>query len=597
MESVRAHEGAGTSFLKGWPIHMTETGKRIVIIGGVACGPKAAARARRCDPHAHITMIEQGEFVSFAGCGMPYYIAGAVPEKEGLMTTTTGYVRDPEYFRLMKEVTVLTGTRADRIDRENKLVHATNLKTGETSAFQYDKLVIATGARPIVPPLEGINLKGIYTLRSLEEAIEIRKTIEENMELENAVIVGGGRISLEVTDAFANQGVDATIVELLDSLLATMLDPELALYLENTLKKHGMTILTSEKVLRFEGDSDGRVAKVVTDKREIDAQMAIVAVGVRPNADLAKAAGLEIGESGGIKVNEHMQTSDPDIFAGGDCVETDNLVTGRKCLMPLGSVANRQGRVIGDNITGFSRDTYPGVVGTSMLKALDLNIGKVGLTESEASRMGYDAVSMISPGADKSHFYPGGKTLIIKLVAERASQRLLGVQVIGPGDMPRVVDTVAAALTANMTLHQLANLDVGYAPPYASAISPLAHCANALRNKINGLAESLSLPDFKKRLDTRDDYMLLDVRKENEAANATIDDPRYLMIPLHELPERMQEIPSDKKIISICQVGGRSYEAVLTLKGKGVRNACYVEGGMSAWSKTFGAGQDDGHDE
>lgn len=572
---------------------MSDIGKRIVVIGGVACGPKAAARARRCDHSAQITMIEQGEYVSFAGCGMPYYIAGAVPEKEGLMTTTTGYVRDPEYFQIMKDIKVLTNTRADNIDRAKKLVHVTDLKTGEASEIPYDKLIIATGAKPIVPPLEGINLKGIYTLRSLEEAIEIRKTIEENAELENAVIVGGGRISLEVTDAFANQAVDATIVELLDSILATMLDPELSLYLENTLKKHGINIFTQEKVLRFEGDENGRVAKVITDKREIETQMAVVAVGVRPNVDLAKAADLEIGETGAIKVNQHMQTSDPDIYAGGDCVETDNLVTGKKCFMPLGSVANRQGRVIGDNITGYSKDTFPGVVGTSMLKALDLNVGKVGLTEAEAIKMGYDVQAMISPGADKSHFYPGGKTMIIKLVADKETQRVLGVQVIGPGDMPRVVDTVAAALTTGMTLQQLANLDVGYAPPYASAISPLAHCANALRNKINGLAKSVTLPEFKDKLDSDTDFILFDVRKENELNNMKLDDKRFLAIPMHELPDRLDELNKDKEIVSICQVGGRSYETILMLKGKGFNNVSYVEGGMSAWGKTYGEGGDD----
>jgi NADPH-dependent 2,4-dienoyl-CoA reductase/sulfur reductase-like enzyme/rhodanese-related sulfurtransferase len=572
---------------------MSDTGKRIVVIGGVACGPKAAARARRCDPTAQITMIEQGEYVSFAGCGMPYYIAGAVPEKEGLMTTTTGYVRDPEYFQTMKDIKVLTGTRADSIDRDNKLVHATNLKTGDTIEIPYDKLVIATGAKPIVPPLDGITLKGIYTLRSLEEAIEIRKTIEENAELENAVIVGGGRISLEVTDAFANQAVDATIVELLDSILATMLDPELALYLENTLKKHGMNILTQEKVLRFEGDENGKVSKVITDKREIETQMVVVAVGVRPNVDLAKAAGLEIGVTGAVKVNQHMQTSDPDIYAGGDCVETDNLVTGKKCFMPLGSVANRQGRVIGDNITGYSDDTFPGVVGTSMLKALDLNVGKVGLTYAEATKMGFDAETFIAPSADKSHFFPGGKTMIVKLVAEKETQRVLGVQVIGPGDMPRVVDTVAAALTTGMTLQQLANMDVGYAPPYASAISGLAHCANALRNKINGLAKSLTLTEFKSKVDSDQDFILLDVRKENEVKNMKLDDKRFQTIAMHELPNRIDELDKNKEIVSICQVGGRSYETVLMLQGKGFNNVSYVEGGMSAWSKTFGEGGDE----
>lgn len=566
---------------------MGANSKRIVIIGGVACGPKAAARARRCDPDAHITIIESGGFVSYAGCGMPYYIAGAVKEIDGLMTTTAGYVRDVEYFRSVKNIEVLTTTRADSIDRKNKTVSVTNAKTGAANDIPYDKLVISTGALPIRPPFKGMDLKGVYMLRSMEEAIAIRKTIEENMEMENAVIVGGGRISLEVTDAFQAQGVDTTIVELMDQLLATMLDKEMALYLENTLRKNGVNILCGEKVLHFIGGDDGSVKNVITDKRELDADMVIVAVGVKPNVELARAAGLDIGETGGILVNERMQTNDPDIYAGGDCVETVNLVTGKKTLMPLGSVANRQGRVIGDNVTGFSEDTFPGVAGTSMLKALDLNVGKTGLTESEAQRAGLKAASIIVPGADRSHFFPGGKTILLKLTADAESQRVLGVQVLGPGDMPRTIDTTAAALTAGMTLHDLANLDVGYAPPYASALSTLAHAANALRNKLDGLSDVISPVELKNKLASGGDFVLFDIRKPSEIEKYKIDDRRLLAIPMHELQERAKEIPAGKDIVVVCQIGSRSYEAARTVRGLGFDSVTWLEGGLSCWQKFF----------
>ena len=261
--------------------------------------------------------------------------------------------------------------------------------------------------------------------------------------------------------------------------------------------------------------------------------------------------------------------------------------------MPLGSVANRMGRVIGDNITGYSQDTYSGVVGTSMLKALDLNVGKTGLTETEALRMGYDAVSMIVPGSDKSHFYPGGKAMLIKLVADRADQRLLGVQVIGPGDMPRVIDTAAAALSARMTLQQLANMDVGYAPPYASAISPLAHGANALRNKINGLMDSVGPLAFRAVMDSDADAVFLDVRKDKEAETMRLDDNRYLLIPMHEFPARLKEVPAGKEIVALCQMGGRSYEVALMLKAAGIEKVSYLEGGMSAWTRMFGGNGSD----
>ena len=565
---------------------MTEQKKHIVIIGGVACGPKTAARARRCDPDARITMIEAGEYVSFAGCGMPYYIGGSVPETTGLMTTTTGYVRDPEYFRSMKNVDVLIKTRVDSIDRENKLVKVTDLSSGEQKDIAYDKLVISTGALPIKPPFEGIDLKGVYFLRSLEEAVDIRKAIEENMELENAVIVGGGRISLEVTDAFAAQAVDTTIVELMDQILATMLDKELAMYLEANLKKNGVNILTSEKVLKFEGE-DGVVKKVITDKREIESDMVIVAVGVRPNVQLAKDAGLEIGETGGIKVDAHMQTSDPDIYAGGDCVETTNLITGKKCLMPLGSVAGRQGRVIGDNVTGYSKDTFPGVIGTSMLKAMDLNVGKTGMTEVEARAAGYDVVTMLLPTSDKSHFFPGGKTVLLKMVADLKDQRVLGLQVIGPGDMPRNIDTMAAAITAKMTLHDVANLDAGYAPPYAASLSMISVTANAMRNKIDGLSKPVLPLDMMDRLKTSDDFVLLDIRKPSEIENFDVGDKRVVPIPLHELWDRIDELSDvkDKDICLLCQVGSRSYEGQVMLLAKGFARVSWLEGGISTWMK------------
>jgi len=562
---------------------MGET-RKIVIIGGVACGAKAAARARRRDSEAQITVIERGSYASYAGCGLPFFVAGAVPEVETLLTMSWGTVRDPQFFKSAKNIDLLLNTEVEKIDREKKEVVAKDLASGESKIFPYDNLVIASGAGPVKPPFEGMDLKNVFTLRKPEDAQAIVNCINE-LDAEKACIVGGGRIALEVVDALVAQAVDSTIVELMDHVLPNVIDAEIAAILTKALKGAGAVVHTGEKVVRLEGDEAGNVKKVITDKREIETDFAVVAVGVKPNVGLAKAAGLDLTERGLIAVDDHMQTSDPDIYAGGDCVENVDLVTGAPTYAPLGSTANKHGRVIGTNITGGDV-SFPGVLGTSIMKTCGLNVVRTGLSEEVARDRGYKTVTALVGGHDKSHFYPGGKEIIIKLVADEGSGRILGGQMIGSGDVARRNDALVGMMSFQATADRLADIDMCYAPPFSSAIDTLIHCANMIRNKRDGLADSLSMPELKKKLDSGENFTLLDVRaeKEFEANPFFNDDSRRMAIPLEGFVEKADSVPKDKPVVVVCALGTRSYEVQAMLRQKGWKDVRYVEGGVMVWN-------------
>ncbi len=559
-------------------------GQKVVVIGGVACGPKAAARLRRKDPEAQITIIERGPFVSYAGCGIPYYIGGVVEELEGLMKTSHGTLRDVLYFDKVKNVKVMARTEAAAIDRANKTVKTKNLDTGEEAEVPYDKLVMATGGAPVMPPFPGMDLEGVFTLRRPTDAEALRAKIEAG-EADRVCIVGAGRIGLEVAEGLANQACDATIVDIAPQVLFGLLDPDMALVVENALRAENVVLHLGEGVKSIEGE-DGKVTKVVTDKREIETDAVLVAVGVRPEVALAKAAGLEIGETGAILVDEYLVTSDPDIYAGGDCAENNNLVTGKKCWIPLGSTANRHGRIIANNIMG-EKAKFPGVVGTGILRTLGVNVASTGITATKARELGFDPVYGLAPSGDKSHFYPGGKNILIKLVADAKSRKLLGIQVVGPGDVVRRVDTVAAVLTFGGTVDDLAEMDLAYSPPFGTAIEAVAHAANIVRNRIDGIAEVMTQKEFREFLETKLDALILDVRSAHEVENIPAPaDGRCQNVALGDLRSRISDLPSDKETVILCALGQRSYEAVLALKGAGFNKVRYVEGGLNVFTRS-----------
>ena len=555
------------------------TNKKIVIIGGVAAGPKVAARARRLDLAADITIVEKDTYISYAGCGMPFYLAGSVREFGHLFETSYGVARDEQYFLREKGVKVLTGNEAVDIDRKKKEVLVRNVKTGEESRLPYDSLVIATGATPFTPPLEGIGLKGVYRFNHPEDAKTIREVLGAVNE---AVVIGSGLIGIEAAEALREKKIFVTVVELREQILPIMLDKDLADVLALRLEEQGMEFRLGHKVLKIKGEG-GKVTGVVTDHEELDADLVIMAVGVRPNVELARKAGLDIGKTGAIAVNGYLQTSDPDIYAVGDCVENTHLVSGQKVYMPMATYANRQGRMVADNIISGPKSELKGVLGTAVMKALGWNAGRTGLGERQAKDLGYNVVTVLNSNLDRTHYHPGSGMMLMKLIVDRDSRKVLGAQGIGPGEVVKRIDVAAAAISFGATVDELASLDLAYAPPFSTPIDPAHHIANTVRNKMDGLAKTITAKEVKEKLDRGEDFIIVDVRTAQQFAPKHIDDPRVMLVTLGDIRERIDEVPRDKEIVVVCALGIRGYEAQRIFEGAGFKDVKFLEGGLQAW--------------
>ena len=549
---------------------------RVVIVGGVAAGPKAASKIIRLMPDAEVTIVEKGKLLSYAGCGLPYYISGVVKEQKELMATPVGVVRDAVFFQKVKNVRVMNETEATEIDRPGKRVRVRSVVGDQESWLDYDKLVLATGGSPVVPPIPGVELEGVFTLHGVHDAEGIKGVLADG-KAHDVVIVGGGLIGVEVTEALVQRGCRVTIVEMLPQTLG-VLDREMARLVEQHMESHGVKVLTGTKVQGFEGD--GKVAAVVTDNATLLADMVILAVGVRPNVPLARDAGLEIGTTGAIKVDEHMCTSDPDIYAAGDCVETVDLVTGRFCYVPLGSTANKQARVAAVNVCG-GNDSFPGVLGSTVCKVFDHCVARTGLTEVAAGEAGYETTTVLAPAPDKAHFMPTAKPLLLKLVVDSKTRRLLGAQAAGPGAGDKRIDVAAMAITAGMTVDQLANADLCYAPPYAPAMDNIITAANIARNKLDGHMVGVTAAEVHQMLGEKRDFVLLDVRSQREYDQVRL--PGSTLIPLGALRGRLGELPGDKEIVTFCKISLRGYEAALILKAAGFKHVRVMDGGIVMW--------------
>lgn len=547
----------------------------IVIIGGTACGPKAAARARRCDPQARITIVEEGEDLSTATCGLPYYISGVIKSQSNLVA------KKPDFFEKVLNIEVLAQTKALAIDRKAHKVDVLNLASSQVSSIGYDKLVLATGSIPVVPGLEGSHFGGIFTLTKIKDANTIRDLIVPR-EIKKAVIIGTGLIGLEMAEAFVSRGLEVTVVEALDWVLPALLDFEIAAYIERHLRSKGVNLLFGRRVTGFEADKNGWVNKVITEDVELEARLVVLAIGAKPNTKLAQEAGLTIGSAGGISVNQYLQTSEPDIYAGGDCVENVNCITQQKMIALLGSTANKHGRVIGTNITGGC-EVFPGVLGTAIAKVFDYNVARVGLSESQAREAGYEVVTCLVPGDEHANYYPNSKDILVKLVVEKSNNRLLGGQVVGPGETAKRIDVLATALTFGATADDLANLDLAYAPPYNSAMDPLHNAANVIRNKQSGFARALTPMEVKDKLDSRDDFIFLDVRSPYEWKARRIDANQAKLLPLRELLTRLGALPKDAEIVIFCERSVRAYQAQRILNGAGFESVKFMDGGIAAW--------------
>jgi len=449
---------------------------RLLVIGGVAAGTKAAAKARRDDPTMEITIITQEEYISYAGCGLAYYLGGVVDRREKL------FARSPETFRKKYNINVLLKHRAERINNYDRIVKVINLLSGETLTMQYDRLLIATGASPIVPPIEGINSQCIFTLHTIPDADNIINYINSR-NVRDACIVGGGYIGVEAAENLVLRGISCTLFELEGHLMLKFFDPDMSEPVREHMESKGVQVITGNPVEKFTGNSEGNVNSVVSGGKEYGCQLVMLATGVRPNVQLAKDARIAIGSTGAIKVDRRMETSMRNVFAAGDCAESVNLVTGKPCWYPLGTTANKQGRVAGANITG-GKKTFEGVVGTSITKVFDITAGRTGLSEREAKETGFSPVSVTVTTSVNAGYYPGEGSVTLKLIADSGRKILLGAQAVGDKSVDKVIDTVATALTGKISIPALTNIDLAYSPPYSSALGTVITAAGVLEGKL-----------------------------------------------------------------------------------------------------------------
>lgn len=562
--------------------------QHIVVIGGVALGPKAACRFKRVEPGSTVTMIDQSSLISYGGCGIPYYVSGDVSDAIELSKTSFHMVRDPQFFKEVKGVDVQILTKATKIDRENKHVEVENVTTGEKASLSYDKLVIATGASPRKLGLPGEDLDGVSYVCNPEDAVRIREGIAKG-QVGSAVIVGAGFIGLEMAESFADMwGVETTVVEITDQIMPRLVSPALATMGQKHMEEEGVNFHFGEVVESIEGE-DGKVKRVITNKRTIDADTVIISAGVVPNSQLAEDAGLNCHQLGGVFVDEYMRTNDPDIYCGGDCVITKNLITGQPAFLPLGSMANRQGRVIGTNLAG-GETKFEGVVGSFVVKLFETSIAGTGLSLEAAKHAGFDAISVLLVQLDRAHFYPTKELMTLEMVVEKGTRRVLGVQGFGSsGDaMVGRINAVAAILKSEPTIDDISNMELAYSPPFAAAMDILNTLANLADNALLGINLGVGPDGFQEMWDKREqgECYFLDCREEPDAEPHMEKNPgQWNNIPQGELSGRLQEVPKDKPVVLVCNTGARSYEAMITLTDNGFENVINVHGGMAAIKK------------
>jgi NADPH-dependent 2,4-dienoyl-CoA reductase/sulfur reductase-like enzyme/rhodanese-related sulfurtransferase len=545
--------------------------KRFLVVGGVAAGPKAAAKARRCDPEMEIVIYQAEDEISYAGCGFPYYISGMIKERQELISRTAGQFAQ-EGIRILKN------RRIEKIDIQNHAVTGRKTGSGETFTDHFDRLVLATGAYPIRPKIEGMDLNNVFYLRSIFDADAIFQMIRSE-NIQNVVIAGGGYIGLEMAESLVRLGKNVLIAELAPQIL-TLFDEDFAGILRQYLEKKGVKIFTSEGIKALKG-KEGKVTHAQTVSYELEADVVLMSLGVRPKVELAKQAGLRIGETGAIWVSEEMKTSAEGIYSAGDCAETTHLVTGKKVWIPLGSTANKQGRVVGTNVCG-GKATFQGVMGTTIFKTFDFNVAKTGLSMTEAETEGLHPIQAIVRGYDRAHYYPGGKESALKVIVDKETGRILGGQAVGEGPSDKFIDILAMALHARMTCRELASVDLAYAPPFSPVLSPIIVAANVLMNKLEGKVEGIQASEVREKLQTStEDFQVLDVREEEEVKEKRI--PNTTWIPYGELKKRLGEIDKKKEIAVHCESGLRSYKACLKLQQEGFENVKNVDGGLLCW--------------
>ena len=529
---------------------------KVIIVGGVAGGATAAARIRRLDERAEIVVFERSGFISYANCGLPYYIGDVITDAEELTLQT------PESFYSRFRVDMRVHHEVTAIHPEKKMVSVKNLKTGEKFEESYDKLILSPGAKPTKPRFPGADLDKVFTLRTVEDTLRIKNYINEKHP-QSVVLAGGGFIGLELAENLCELGMDVTVVEYAKQLMSPF-DLDMAAFIHNEMRKHGVKLVLGRAVEGLEEKDDG-IKVLLRDDASLHADMVVLAIGVTPDTVLAKDAGLELGIKGSIIVNDRMETSIPDIYAAGDAVQVKNFVTGEDALISLAGPANKQGRIIADNVCGLD-SRYKGSQGSSVIKVFDMTAALTGINERTAKAMGIDADTVILSPMSHAGYYPGGKVMTIKVVFEKGSYRLLGAQIVGYEGVDKRIDVLATAIRAGMKATDLKELDLAYAPPYSSAKDPVNMAGFMIDNIANGVLKQWHLEDVE-NLPRDGSVTLLDSRTVGEYAQGHIDG--FKNIPVDELRERLDEVEKGKPVYVICQSGLRSYIASRILEGNG----------------------------
>ncbi|MBQ5662578.1 MAG: CoA-disulfide reductase [Clostridia bacterium] len=542
---------------------------KIIIIGGVAGGATAAARIRRLDENAEIIIFERSGYISYANCGLPYYVGGVIEDKEDLTLQT------PEGFYRRFRIKAKIGHEVTDIDAKNKTVSIIDLKTGTRFKESYDKLILSPGAKPVLPDFYTENER-TFTLRTVEDTLKIRAFIEQEQP-KTAVVVGGGFIGLEMAENLTELGIKTTIIQRGDHLLPTV-DCDMASFIHANFRSRGVQLLLNSSTEKM-SMADDKVLLKLTGGQQISADMVVLAVGVLPENTLAKKAGLELGLKGAIKVNEKMETSVPDIYAIGDAVQIKHFITEQDSVISMAGPANKQGRIVADNICGLSSE-YKGSQGSSVIKLFDMTVATTGINEQQAKASGYEYEKVILTQNSHAGYYPNATAMMLKLIFEKESFKILGAQIVGYDGVDKRIDVIATAIRASLGADELKDLDLAYAPPYSSAKDPVNMAGFVAENIKNGVVKQFYYEDIS-ALREREDVILLDTRTPFEYIRGRADG--FINIPLDDLRERVGELDRSKKIYVMCQSGLRSYLATRILMQNGF-DAYNFAGGFRLYS-------------
>lgn len=537
---------------------MNDSKKKVVIVGGVAGGASAAARLRRLDENAEIVMFEKGEFISFANCGLPYYVSGEIKEQSALTLQT------PKSFNARFNVDVRILSEVIAINPDEKKVTVKKVVDGTTYEESYDELVLSMGADPIRPNIKGIESNKVFTIRNIPDTLRLKEYVDYKKP-QRAVVVGGGFIGLEIAENIKAVGVDVTIVEMSNQVIAPI-DYDMAAEVHCHLRSKGVKLMLNSALEEIE--EKGNALEVTISGKKVETDMVVMAIGVKPESKMAVEAGIEVNSRGAIKVDSHMRTNIKNIYAIGDVIEITNFITKEKSYVPLAGPANKQGRIVADNICGLGT-VYTGTQGSSVMKVFDITVASTGLNEKEAKRQGLDYGKVYTYSANHATYYPGASMMAIKTIYEKKTGKILGAQIVGRDGVDKRCDVYAVAIRANMTAYDLTNLELCYAPPYGSAKDPVNMAGYVIENTLTGKVEHICWDDLE-AAKADENGILLDVRTEAEVANAGIIDG-FINIPVDNLRARISELDKSKTIYITCQIGLRGYIAARILSQLGYK--------------------------